>query len=43
MANGDRLTSLCCCRGLHLDITDEVFCVDCYGLVLASFDMVLGI
>jgi hypothetical protein len=43
VANGDRLPSSGCCKGLCLDIAGESFHVDCYGLALVSFDMVLGV
>jgi hypothetical protein len=43
VANSDRLTSSGCCRGLRLDVVGDAFCVDCYGIALASFDMVLDI
>jgi predicted aspartyl protease len=41
VANGDRLISSGCCCALPVHIGDEVFNVDCYGLQLGSFDMVL--
>jgi hypothetical protein len=43
VANDDRLMSLGCYHGLHLDVASEAFHVDCYSLALASFDMVLGV
>jgi hypothetical protein len=43
VANDDHITSLRCCRGLHIGIEGEPFIIDCYGLTLGSFDMVLGV
>jgi hypothetical protein len=42
VANEDRLTSPGCCRGLCNDIVNETFDIDCYGLELALYEMVLG-
>jgi hypothetical protein len=43
VANGDRLVSSGCCCGLPVQVGGEIFSVDCYGLQLGSFDMVLGV
>jgi hypothetical protein len=43
VANSDHVTSLGCCRGLKIGIEGEPFVIDCYGLTLGSFDMVLGV
>jgi hypothetical protein len=43
VANDDRLTSSGSYLGLHIQIGDEPFEIDCYGLALGSFDMVLGV
>jgi hypothetical protein len=42
-ANGDRLTSPRCCQDLPIKIGDEAFSLDCYGLTLGTYDMVLGV
>jgi hypothetical protein len=42
MANVDRLSSSGCCRAMQFPITDEPFLIDCYGLALGSYEMVLG-
>jgi hypothetical protein len=42
VANGDRLTSLGCYKGLRIDVGTESFAIDCYGLEIASYEMVLG-
>jgi hypothetical protein len=43
VANGDRLTSFGCRYGLSVIVGDKVFHIDCFGLRLGSFDMVLGV
>jgi hypothetical protein len=43
VVNDDRLTSSGSYLGLHIQIGDEPFEIDCYGLALGSFDMVLGV
>jgi hypothetical protein len=43
MANRDRLTSLGSCTDLRIQIEGESFVINCYGLALRSFDMVLSI
>jgi hypothetical protein len=43
MMNGDRVTSLGCCRGLHIGVATESFAINCYGLEVASYEMVLGV
>jgi hypothetical protein len=41
--NGDRVTSPGCCRGLRIGVGTESFTIDCYGLEVASYEMVLGV
>jgi hypothetical protein len=43
VVNGDRLTSLDYRRGLNIAIGAEPFTIDCYGLEIASYEMVLGV
>jgi hypothetical protein len=43
MANGDRVTSSGRCKDLKFWDDDEPFMIDCYGLALGSYDMVLGV
>jgi hypothetical protein len=43
VANGDRLTSPGSCADLQITIGEEDFHIDCYGLSLGSYDMVLGV
>jgi hypothetical protein len=43
VANGDRVTSPGCCRDLSMLIGNKQFILDCYGLSLGSYDMVLGV
>jgi hypothetical protein len=43
VANGDQLQSPRSCRGLPVSIGDEQFTIDCYGLALGSYHMVLGV
>jgi hypothetical protein len=43
VANGDRLLSLGCCRNITITIGAEHFIIDCYGLTLDSYEMVLGV
>jgi hypothetical protein len=43
VVNDDHLTSSGSYLGLHIQIGDEPFEIDCYGLALGSFDMVLGV
>jgi hypothetical protein len=43
VANGDRLNSPGRCHDLCIVISTEPFVIDCYGLELASFKMVLGV
>jgi hypothetical protein len=43
VANGDRVTSPGCCRNLSVSISNEQFIIDCYGLSIGSYDMVLGV
>jgi hypothetical protein len=41
VANGDRVHSPGCCRNMQIAILGEIF-IDCYGLALGSYEMVLG-
>jgi hypothetical protein len=43
VANGDRLTCPGSCADLHISISSKDFAIDCYGLSLGSYDMVLHI
>jgi hypothetical protein len=43
VANGDRVHSSGCCRNMSIVIGNESFIVDCYGLALGSYKMVLGV
>jgi hypothetical protein len=43
VVNGDRLTSSGSYLGLRIQIRDEPFEIDCYGLALVSFNMVLDV
>jgi hypothetical protein len=43
VANGDRVASSSCCRNLTISITGEPFVINCYGLALGSYEVVLGI
>jgi hypothetical protein len=43
VANSDSLDSPGQCRDLPIVIGTEPFIIDCYGLKLASFEMVLGV
>jgi hypothetical protein len=43
VANGDRVTSPGCCRDMTITIGSEAFVIDCYGLTLGTYDMVLGV
>jgi hypothetical protein len=43
VANGDRVTSPGCCRNLSMPIGNKQFIIDCYGLSIGSYDMVLGV
>jgi hypothetical protein len=43
VANGDRVTSLGYCPALDINIAGENFVICCYGLLLGSYDMVLGV
>jgi hypothetical protein len=40
---GDRLTSPGYCRAMSFLVDGEAFNIDCYGLALGSFEMVLGV
>jgi hypothetical protein len=41
--NGDRINIPSCCRDLRIMVGDEQFFIDCYGLTLGSYGMVLGV
>jgi hypothetical protein len=43
LANGDRVARSGCCTNLKIFIAADSFTVDCYGLPLGSYDMVLGV
>jgi hypothetical protein len=43
VANDNRVTSPGCCRDLSVSIGNEQFIIDCYGLSIGSYDMVLGV
>jgi hypothetical protein len=41
--NDDRVTSPGCCCDLSMSIGNEQFIIDCYGLSIGSYNMVLGV
>jgi hypothetical protein len=43
VANGDRVASTGSCTNLKIRIAGDAFTIDCYGLSLGSYDMVLGV
>jgi hypothetical protein len=43
VANGDHMASLGFCTNLKIFIIGESFTIDCYGLSLGSYDMVVGV
>jgi hypothetical protein len=43
VAIGDRVHSLGSCRNMMMTIGSELFRLDCFGLALGSYDMVLGV
>jgi hypothetical protein len=43
VANGDRVASTGSCTNLKILIAGDAFTIDCYGLSLGSYDMVLGV
>jgi hypothetical protein len=43
IANGDRVSSPGSCRNMSISIDGEVFIIDCYGLALGAYNMVLGV
>jgi hypothetical protein len=43
VANGDRVASFGYCRNLTISISGKPFVIDCYGLALGSYEMVLGV
>jgi hypothetical protein len=43
VANGDKLVSSGCCHNMEIMVHGEHSRIDCYDLLLGSFDMVLGV
>jgi hypothetical protein len=43
VTNGDRISSLGSYCNISISIGGEVFIIDCYGLALGAYDMVLGV
>jgi hypothetical protein len=43
MAIGDRVASTGSCTNLKIRIAGDAFTIDCYGLSLGSYDMVLSV
>jgi hypothetical protein len=43
VANGDCVVSSKCCHNLKVTIASEEFSIDCYGLALGSYKMVLRV
>jgi hypothetical protein len=43
VANGDHVSSSGCCNNLKIFIAGDEFIINCYGLALGSYDMVLGV
>jgi hypothetical protein len=43
MANDECIHSLGYCKNLPITIGNEPFTLDCFGLVLGSYEMVLGV
>jgi hypothetical protein len=43
VTNGDKLPPSGCCRKMAISVHDENFPIDCFGLPLGSYDMVLGV
>jgi hypothetical protein len=43
VANGDRVARTGSCTNLKIFIASDAFTIDCYGLSLGSYDMVLGV
>jgi hypothetical protein len=43
VANGDKLPASGCCSNMVITVHDQHFQIDCYGLPLGSYGMVLGI
>jgi hypothetical protein len=43
VANGKRVQNLGCCKNLPITIGDEPFTLDCYGLALGPYEMVLDV
>jgi hypothetical protein len=43
MANGERVHNPGCCQDLPITIGDEPFTLDCFGLALSSYEMMLEV
>jgi hypothetical protein len=43
VANNKRVHRLSYCKDLPITIDDELFILDCFGLMLGSYEMVLGV
>jgi hypothetical protein len=43
VANNDHMASSGCCHDLKISIAGDDFVIDCYGLALGSYEMVLGV
>jgi hypothetical protein len=43
VANGERIHSPGCCKDLPITIGDESFTLDCFGIALGSYEMVLRV
>jgi hypothetical protein len=43
VANDDKLPTSSCCGDMEIAVHGERFRIDCYGLSLGSYDMVLGV
>jgi hypothetical protein len=43
VANSERVHSPSYCKDLPITIDDELFILDCFGLTLGSYEMVLGV
>jgi hypothetical protein len=43
VVNSDHVTSPSCCCDLSVSIGNKQFIIDCYGLPIGSYDMVLGV
>jgi hypothetical protein len=43
VVNSNKLLASGCCRNMEIAVHGEHFWIDCYGLPLGSYDMVLGV